>query len=137
MLLVNLDKDMCTKGPKIRLQCIDKNIEISDISLNNHKHFIKMTFLPTIFGTLAGIGTTFSFLPQVYKIYRVNMIDGLSPYLLIVHFSGVSFWIVYGFLIHDIFVLTFNGITLFFLCLLIAKYLYILKQNQRTLEIFK
>ena len=64
------------------------------------------------FGGLGGIGTTFSFVPQVYKVFRSNTGDTISPYMLLIHSVGVSSWIVYGVLKKDYYVITFNSMSL-------------------------
>jgi MtN3 and saliva related transmembrane protein len=77
-----------------------------------------------IFGLLGGAGTTISFIPQVYKIYNSNSNEGVSLYMLAIHFSGVTSWIIYGFLIDNSIVLAYNSITLILLIMLILKYIY-------------
>ena len=76
-------------------------------------------------GIIAGIGTTFSFLPQVFKIYKNPSIEGLSLYMMMVHFTGVSFWITYGIMRNDEIIIGFNSITLVLVFFLIIKYICI------------
>jgi MtN3 and saliva related transmembrane protein len=83
------------------------------------------------FAIIGGLGTTFSFAPQVYKVYKNNDVEGLSSYMLGIHFSGVTCWLFYGFFIKDVFVLFFNGITLLMLSLIIGKYFY--KRNRTVI----
>lgn len=83
-----------------------------------------------IIGTLAGIGTTFSFLPQVYHVFKNNTIDGLSPYMMIVHFSGTGLWIIYGFLQSDNVIIAFNTITITFVASIFFKYLDLKNRTQ-------
>jgi MtN3 and saliva related transmembrane protein len=49
------------------------------------------------FGIIGGLGTTTSFFPQVLKSLRSSSIE-VSPLMLVIHFCGVSSWVVYGFL---------------------------------------
>jgi uncharacterized protein with PQ loop repeat len=89
--------------------------------------------LKYVFGMLGGIGTTFSFLPQVIHIYRKppsESSSGLSPYMLGIHFGGVSSWLLYGILIDDPFVISFNGITLLMVSSIIVKYLSIMYRHR-------
>lgn len=65
-----------------------------------------------IIGYCAGIGTTVSFLPQVILCVRTGRVRGISPYMFVIHSSGVICWIVYGSLLHNTIILVFNGITL-------------------------
>ena len=49
-------------------------------------------------GTFAGLGTTFSFVPQAYQTIRTDDVDGLSLGMYIMFVSGVFLWLTYGFL---------------------------------------
>jgi MtN3 and saliva related transmembrane protein len=71
---------------------------------------------------IGGLGTTFSFAPQVYKVYKQNCTEGLSPYMIGIHFGGVTCWLVYGILINDYYVVGFNGITMLMVFTIIAKF---------------
>lgn len=73
-------------------------------------------------GLLAGIGTTFSFLPQVIHIYKHNSIESISPYLMSIHTFGVTSWIIYGYMRDDFMIILFNSITLLLLFFIIFKY---------------
>ena len=76
-------------------------------------------------GFLAGIGTTFSFCPQVWKISKGTcQMEGLSIYMMAVHFTGVSFWITYGIIRNDDIIILFNAITLALVSSIIMKYIY-------------
>jgi uncharacterized protein with PQ loop repeat len=91
---------------------------------------IQKQTLSILFGMLGGVGTTFSFLPQVIHVYRkplpesssINRTQGLSPYMLGIHFGGVSSWLLYGIVVHDPFVISFNSITLLMVSSIIVKY---------------
>lgn len=50
-------------------------------------------------GTLAAIGTTGAFIPQILKIRKQGGED-LSYAMLAVYFAGVSLWLVYGLMLH-------------------------------------
>lgn len=66
-----------------------------------------------IIGIVAGVGTTVSFLPQVFKLCRATTlkdIEGVSIYMYLIHFIGVFSWIIYGTLMKDNFIITFNTI---------------------------
>ena len=76
-------------------------------------------------GLLAGLGTTFSFMPQVFRVYRTTDINGLSPVMMGIHAAGVSSWIVYGVLRKDGYVIGFNILTLVMLTLITSRYFYI------------
>lgn len=64
------------------------------------------------FGALAGILTTASFLPQVYKTWITKSTDSLSLPMLLMMTIGIAFWLAYGILINSISMIVSNGITL-------------------------
>ena len=49
-----------------------------------------------LIGTFAGLGTTFSFVPQAYQTIRTDDVDGLSLGMYIMFVSGVFLWLTYG-----------------------------------------
>lgn len=71
-----------------------------------------------IFGGVGGAGTTFSFVPQVWKVFQASSSadkttsSSISPYMLIVHSVGVTSWIMYGALKQDLYVIAFNSLSL-------------------------
>jgi len=83
-----------------------------------------------IIGFVAGIGTTFSFIPQVYKVCKYSNIDGLSIHMMLIHFSGVVLWIVYGVKKSDIIITSFNSITLMAVICILLKYIQIKRKKR-------
>jgi len=77
------------------------------------------------FAIIGGIGTTFSFVPQVYKVYKTSNVEGLSPYMIGIHFGGVTCWLLYGIFIKDVYVIFYNGLTLLMVLAIIIKYIQI------------
>lgn len=78
-----------------------------------------------IIGFCAGIGTTFSFLPQVWRVYTNDCTSReLSVFMMIVHFSGTSLWIGYGICQDDFIIIAFNGITLTLIACIATRYVY-------------
>jgi MtN3 and saliva related transmembrane protein len=65
-----------------------------------------------LIGILAGTLTTIAFLPQVIKTWRTKSAKGLSLGMFSVFCTGVSLWLIYGFLIHDLPMILANIITL-------------------------
>jgi MtN3 and saliva related transmembrane protein len=86
-------------------------------------------------GIIGGIGTTCSFCPQIWKTYKTNSIDGLSLYMMFVHSTGISFWIIYGIMINNSIIIVFNTITFILLFFLIVKYIHIRFWNTTIMEI--
>ncbi|MGB3401574.1 MAG: SemiSWEET transporter [Microcoleaceae cyanobacterium] len=65
----------------------------------------------TIIGLLAGSLTTIAFLPQVIKTWKTKSTKDVSLTMFLTFCTGVSLWIVYGFLEKDLPVLMANIVT--------------------------
>tara|TARA_Y100000589_G_scaffold324126_1_gene359770 strand:- start:78 stop:344 length:267 start_codon:yes stop_codon:yes gene_type:complete len=70
------------------------------------------------FGYFAALLTTLAFLPQLIKTFKTKKAEDVSLITLIMFITGVLSWIIYGFKISSIPILTANIIT-FILNLLI------------------
>ena len=78
-----------------------------------------------IFGYFAAILTTVAFLPQLIKTLITKKAEDVSLITLIMFIIGVVAWIIYGFKISSIPILTANVITLLLnLFILITKLYY-------------
>ena len=76
-------------------------------------------------GILAGTLTTLAFVPQVIRVWRLKSAKDLSIWWLIIFCTGVSTWLIYGFMINDLPVILANAATMFLLILIIiAKIIY-------------
>jgi MtN3 and saliva related transmembrane protein len=64
--------------------------------------------LITIIGVLASILTAISMMPQLIKIIKEKEAESVSLGMLAVLFGGLSMWIWYGFLIHDLIIIISN-----------------------------
>ena len=51
-----------------------------------------------ILGYLAAIGTTSSFLPQAYKVYKTKKTEDLSLGMFLFFCLGTMLWLIYGLL---------------------------------------
>ncbi len=71
-----------------------------------------MSFV-TLLGLLAGVLTTVSFVPQVFKIWQTKSAQDFSASMLIAFCSGIFLWLIYGFYIRALPVILANAITLF------------------------
>ena len=67
-----------------------------------------------ILGIIAGIGTTVSFIPQVY-LTMTNDKSDVSVGMISIQSAGTFCWMLYGVMMHDIIMIVFNSIT-FLLC---------------------
>jgi|TARA_B110000046_G_C12767328_1_gene303413 MtN3 and saliva related transmembrane protein len=61
-----------------------------------------------IIGLIAAVLTTSSFMPQVYKIWKLKSSDGVSLSMYLFMFTGVVMWFFYGILIHSVAVISAN-----------------------------
>ena len=76
-------------------------------------------------GTIAGLLTTFSATPQLLTTYRTRIVDSLDLRFLIMLFTGLFLWAVYGLLIGSVPVTAFNSIgCLLWLPIIVMKILY-------------
>jgi MtN3 and saliva related transmembrane protein len=91
-----------------------------------------ITYLVGLFG---GLGTTFSFAPQVLRVYRTTDMDGLSPTMMIIHATGVCSWIAYGILRKDFYVIVFNILTLTMVILIMSRYGYVTTLSKRNMQL--
>jgi MtN3 and saliva related transmembrane protein len=66
----------------------------------------------TMLGFVAGVLTTFSFVPQVYKAWSSKRCDDLSWGMLLAFAAGVALWLIYGLLIWSAPVVVANAVTL-------------------------
>jgi len=76
----------------------------------------------TIIGSTAATLTMFSFIPQIFKVWKNKSAKDVSLITLLGLSLGVSLWIVYGIYLKDVIIITANGVTL--MTLLILLYLY-------------
>lgn len=76
-------------------------------------------------GFIAAFLTTFSFLPQVVKVWRTRSAEDLSLVMYLMFTTGVLLWLVYGLRIHSAPVAAANAVTLALaLSILVAKIRY-------------
>jgi MtN3 and saliva related transmembrane protein len=61
-----------------------------------------------VIGLIAASLTTSSFLPQVYKIWKLKSTDGVSLSMYLFMLTGVILWFIYGLLIGSISVILAN-----------------------------
>ncbi|MGG1679354.1 SemiSWEET transporter [Neobacillus sp. NRS-1170] len=84
-----------------------------------------MEDIVSIFGYLAAILTTLSFLPQAIKTIREKNTEGISFIMYGMFTAGVLLWLIYGLFIKDIPIIVANFITLILaLTILVLKVKY-------------
>ena len=69
---------------------------------------------PTALGMVAGLCTSFSFVPQVIKAWHEGDTEALSKRMYLASLAAYSLWIVHGLMIASIPVIVFNGLNLVF-----------------------
>ena len=74
-----------------------------------------MTTITPWIGLIAGTLTSFSFLPQILKLWHTKSAKDISVGMYCLFFSGIVLWIVYGVLIHSIPVIGTNIVTCLFI----------------------
>ncbi len=62
-------------------------------------------------GILAAIGTTSSFIPQAYRVFKTKKTEDLSLGMFLLFCGGTIFWIIYGVLIRSFPVVLANCVT--------------------------
>lgn len=84
--------------------------------------FIKIN-MASILGYLAATLTTFSFLPQVIRLYRTKNTEAISAWMYSIFSAGVFLWLIYGCIIEAWPIVVANAITLLLsLCILWMKF---------------
>lgn len=66
----------------------------------------------TVLGLVAGVCTTVSVIPQLYKAYQTKKVNDVSPFMFAILMLGVGLWVIYGFIKNDIPIIATNGISL-------------------------
>ena len=69
---------------------------------------------PTALGMVAGLCTSFSFVPQVLKAWRHGDTEALSKRMYVAALMSYSLWIVHGLMIASTPVILFNALNLIF-----------------------
>lgn len=73
-------------------------------------------------GFVGGVLTTFSFLPQIFKIIKRKEIDDVSFYMYITISIGFLLWTIYGVLLENWVIFIFNLIALAFSFTILVLY---------------
>ena len=60
-------------------------------------------------GLVAGLLTTVSLIPQIWKIYQTRGAKDISLGMYITYSLGVLAWFIYGILLHDFPLMLWNG----------------------------
>lgn len=85
----------------------------------------------TVIGVAAAVLTTFSFVPQIIKVYRNKSARDVSLLTLLQLSSGVFLWIIYGLYRRDPIIIAANSITLVSLLILLFLWCYYARKEGR------
>lgn len=75
--------------------------------------------LAEIMGLMGAFLSSITFLPQVYKTWKMKSAGDLSLSMMLIVFTSTIIWLVYGFSLHLMPVIICNGIILILSALLI------------------
>ena len=75
-----------------------------------------------LIGSVAGILTTVSFVPQTIKVYKNDDISGLSGVFLVILGSGLVIWVLYGYRKRSLSIMVFSALQLSFIIIILVKY---------------
>ncbi len=78
--------------------------------------------METIIGTIAGILTSISMLPQLIKVVREKEVENLSWGMIVVLLSGVSLWVVYGVMKNELPIIVSNAFSVLVNLMLLIYY---------------
>ena len=71
-----------------------------------------MALLPEIIGTVAGICSVTSFIPQVVKAWREENTEAISKKMYVITVTAFALWISYGVMISSFPIIVFNSASL-------------------------
>lgn len=63
-----------------------------------------------IFGLMAGAVTSIGFIPQLIKGYKTKKLDDITYFMPMILVSGMTLWLIYGFLIESLAVMVANAV---------------------------
>ena len=75
---------------------------------------------PEIIGLLAGLLTTVSSLPQLFKIIRTKKTRDISLGMFLIYFCGLVLWLAYGLLISSLPIIVANIVSILIVSVIIA-----------------
>lgn len=78
--------------------------------------------MQTVIGTIAGILTSVSMLPQLIKVLKEKDVENLSGGMIAVLVAGVSLWVVYGIIKDELPIILSNGFSVVVNTILLVYY---------------
>lgn len=83
-------------------------------------------------GIIAGFCTTGSLVPQVFGMYKTKSMKDVTYGFLIMGICGVAAWFAYSCHLNDAIMMTFNGLSLTMLIILLCGKIYYAKLEKKT-----
>ncbi|KAA5535864.1 SemiSWEET transporter [Paenimyroides baculatum] len=78
--------------------------------------------METVIGTIAGILTSVSMIPQLIKVLKEKDVENLSWGMIAVLLIGVSLWVVYGIMKNELPIILSNGFSVLVNTILLIYY---------------
>lgn len=78
--------------------------------------------METIIGTIAGILTSVSMIPQLIKVLKEKDVENLSWGMIAVLLTGVSLWVIYGIMKNELPIILSNGFSVLVNTILLIYY---------------
>ena len=86
----------------------------------------------TIVGIIAGLMTSFSFIPQIINGFKTKSLEDLSYPMLVFLGSGLMLWLSYGLHLMNFAIILANTISVIFIITLIIMKFYFSKKTDRV-----
>lgn len=78
--------------------------------------------METVIGTIAGILTSVSMIPQLIKVLKEKDVENLSWGMIAVLLTGVSLWVIYGIMKNELPIILSNGFSILVNTILLIYY---------------
>lgn len=78
--------------------------------------------METVIGTIAGILTSVSMIPQLIKVLKEKDVENLSWGMIAVLLTGVSLWVIYGIMKNELPIILSNGFSVLVNTILLIYY---------------
>lgn len=78
--------------------------------------------METVIGTIAGIFTSVSMVPQLVKVLKEKDVENLSWGMIVVLLTGVSLWVIYGIMKNEWPIILSNGFSVLVNIILLIYY---------------
>ncbi|MBI4288701.1 MAG: SemiSWEET transporter [Chloroflexi bacterium] len=77
-----------------------------------------------LIGSVAALCTSFSYVPQIIRMWRTRSVRDISPVMLVQFSIGVALWLAYGVHLKDAIIIAANAVSLLAGVLATGLYVY-------------